>query len=233
MKNAMSLTVATYNICHGRFADFHWERIASPIRSVNPDLVGIQEVDMFTHRSRGMDSLRALSEATGLPHALFVPTMDFDGGQYGTAVLSRHPIEMNVIFPLPTAGLEPRAVGCVRVRPDGEQGLWFVNTHLSYKSAEVRYEQLSVLKRHMDEIIPHEMPTVLLGDFNTEECLFPVVGDRFRDINGDLRYVTFPHPPMAIDRIVYTPSNLSVIDSGMVESDASDHHLLWAKFQYM
>ncbi len=42
-----TITVVSYNICHGRFADFDWERIASPIRALDPDLVGIQEVDMF------------------------------------------------------------------------------------------------------------------------------------------------------------------------------------------
>ncbi len=224
-----TITVATYNICHGHYAAFDWTRIAEPIRRVNADLVGIQEVDMFTRRSKGIDTLRALSEAVGLPYTLFVPTMEYDGGRYGTAILSRYPIEDSATFALPAEGLEPRAVGCIRVLPDGQHPLWLINTHLSYKSAEVRHEQLSALCEALMQRIPADTPAILTGDFNTEERLVPVVGEHFSDINESLRYKTFRDPAIAIDRIVYTHKNLSPVADGMIESDASDHHLLWCR----
>ncbi len=225
-----TITVVSYNICHGHFADFDWERIASPIRALDPDLVGIQEVDMFTRRSRGINTLQALAEATGLPHAFFVPTMDYDAGQYGTAILSRYPIEESVHVALPAEGLEPRAVGYIRVCPDGKNSLWFGNTHLSYKSAEVRHAQLSALHGMLCEIIPAGTPAILTGDFNTEERLSPVVDCAYSDINEDHRYLTFRDPAKAIDRILYTHASLSPVSHGMVESDASDHNLLWSRF---
>ncbi len=230
MKSAITLTVASYNICHGHYAAFDWEYLASPIRSVKPDLVGIQEVDLFTRRVGGIDSLRALSDAAGMPHALFVPTMDYDGGRYGTAILSRFPIEASEIAPLPAKGLEPRAIGCVRVSPAAGRELWFVNTHLSYKSAAVRHEQLSVLNERLQTLIPPEVPTVITGDFNTEEPLAPLVGERYGDINEARRYLTFHDPAIAIDRIVYTRASMVPLAHGMVRSDASDHDLLWGSF---
>ena len=36
---------------------------------------------------------------------------------------------------------------------------------------------------------------------------------------------------IAIDRIAYTTRHLCKIDHGMIESDASDHNPLWAKFE--
>ncbi len=231
MNPAITLTIASYNICHGRYADFEWELLAAPIRSVDPDLVGIQEVDMFTHRSHNMDTLHALREAVGLPYALFLPTMDYDGGQYGTAVLSRFPIALTSEFFLSTEDLEPRAVECIRVFPGNAGGLWFVNTHFSYRSADVRHKQLTELKEHLHRIADVDDPTVITGDFNTEEPIAPVLGARFADINGALRYRTFQDPPIAIDRILYTRESLVPLSHGMVESSASDHNLLWAKFE--
>ncbi len=233
MKSAMTLTIATYNICHGRYADFDWERIAEPIRAIDPDVVGVQEMDMFTRRSKGIDTLHAMSAATGLPHALFVPTMDYDAGQYGTAILSRYPIEVTAIFGLPGDGLEPRAAGCVRLNPDGEHEFWFVNTHLSHKSARARHEQLKALRETLREIIPAGTPTLITGDFNTEERLTPAIGEHYGDINESRQYLTFQDPPLSIDRILYTPADLSPISHGMVESNASDHNLLWSKFTWL
>ncbi len=230
MKPNLTLTVATYNICHGHYAAFDWTRLAAPIRSVAPDLVGIQEVDMFTHRTRNMDTLHALAEAAGLPYARFIPTMNFDGGQYGTAVLSRFPIEEKMVLPLPDDGVEPRTVGFARILLDGTRSIWFVNTHLSYKSAEARHAQLSALRAQLDQMIPDGIPTVITGDFNTEDRLEPVVGDEYRDVNETRRYLTFRDKPSAIDRIIYTPATLSPTIQGMVESDASDHNLLWSRF---
>lgn len=231
MNHHRTLTAVSYNICHGHLARFDWDRLAAPIRSLAPDVIGVQEVDMFTNRSRNMDTLSALAKATGMPHALFVPTMEFNGGQYGIALLSRHPILGSKTISLPFDGHEPRVAGCIRVLVDGEHPLWFVNTHLSYISHETRREQLSELAVRMTEIIPADTPAILSGDFNTEERLSPVVDGGFADVNEDGGCKTFREPPIAIDRIAYTTAHLREIDHGMIESDASDHNPLWAKFE--
>ena len=60
------INVATYNICHGRYADLDWSRIASAIREADADIVGLQEIDMGTNRVGGLDTVAALTAATGL-----------------------------------------------------------------------------------------------------------------------------------------------------------------------
>ncbi|HEY3237285.1 MAG TPA: endonuclease/exonuclease/phosphatase family protein, partial [Polyangiaceae bacterium] len=87
------LRLVTYNTHHGECVDgrFELERLAAIIRSLDPDLVGLQEVDNLTVRSGNVDQARVLGELTGMRHA-FGRAMDFDGGEYGEAVLSRWPI---------------------------------------------------------------------------------------------------------------------------------------------
>src|SRR5688500_5929836 len=84
--------VLTYNIHHGEGTDrqLNLERLADVIKSVNPDLVGLQEVDQKTARSKGVDQAARLAELTGL-RAIFGKAMEYQGGGYGLAVLSRWP----------------------------------------------------------------------------------------------------------------------------------------------
>src|SRR5690606_2840765 len=64
------ITVLTYNIHHGEGMDgkLDLERIANVIRSVNPDLVALQEVDRKTQRSAGVDQAEELARLTGMRH---------------------------------------------------------------------------------------------------------------------------------------------------------------------
>ena len=227
------INVATYNICHGRYADLDWSRIASAIREADADIVGLQEIDMGTNRIGGLDTVAALTAATGLTHALFVPAMDFDGGQYGTAILSRYPIAAAEYHPLPSAHYEPRAFGCVTLDLGEGRTVAFLNTHLSYESAEQQSIQMAYLADWMAGHLPAYIPAVLTGDFNTEDfTVFSPLTDRgYATANcADREFKTFRSHPVAIDNIVYTASLLTPADSGMVDRPVSDHNLFWCRF---
>ena len=227
------INVATYNICHGRYADLDWSRIASAIQEADADIVGLQEIDMGTNRIGGLDTVAALTAATGLTHALFVPAMDFDGGQYGTAILSRYPIAAAEYHPLPSAHYEPRAFGCVTLDLGEGRTVAFLNTHLSYESAEQQSIQMAYLADWMAGHLPADIPAVLTGDFNTEDfTVFSPLTDRgYATANcADREFKTFRSHPVAIDNIVYTASLLTPADSGMVDRPVSDHNLFWCSF---
>ena len=234
----MKLTVASYNIRHGVDAQFDWNRLASVILTSRADLVGLQEVDMGTARSGGRDTLSGLLEATGFSSGVFIPAMDFDGGQYGTAVLSRYPVTASSLIRLDSGAYEPRACGCVTVDVDGSEILFF-NTHLSYESKAQRAVQFRQLAEHL----PADKPFVLTGDFNTEvfaefDPLLGVSGERRAAlVNGgqdkqgrDMLYKTFRKPPCAIDNIVYASRFMTLTDADMIHSADSDHNLLWGTF---
>lgn len=227
------LTIATFNIRHGRDAGLDWGVLADAIALSNADAVGVQEVDMFTNRVGGADSLKGLSEATGMPYALFVPAMDFDEGQYGTAILSRYPIAAAEYHPLPSAHYEPRAFGCVTLDLGEGRTVAFLNTHLSYESAEQQSIQMAYLADWMAGHLPADIPAVLTGDFNTEDfAMFSPLTDRgYATANcADREFKTFRSHPVAIDNIVYTASLLTPADSGMVDRPVSDHNLFWCRF---
>ena len=227
------INVATYNICHGRYADLDWSRIASAIREADADIVGLQAIDMGTNRIGGLDTVAALTAATGLTHALFVPAMDFDGGQYGTAILSRYPISAAEYHPLPSAHYEPRAFGCVTLDLGEGRTVAFLNTHLSYESAEQQSIQMAYLADWMAGHLPADIPAVLTGDFNTEDfTVFSPLTDRgYATANcADREFKTFRSHPVAIDNIVYTASLLTPADLGMVDRPVSDHNLFWCRF---
>ena len=62
------IRVLTYNIYHGETmrGDFNLDTIAGVIKSVNPDLVALQEVDFRTNRAKQMDLAMELGQRTGL-----------------------------------------------------------------------------------------------------------------------------------------------------------------------
>lgn len=227
------ITVATYNICHGHYAGYDWDRIAAVIREAGADLVGFQEIDMGTSRTGGLDTVAELISATGLPHALFEPAIDFDGGQYGTAILSRYPIRASEIRPLPSGDYEPRSFGCVTVTLADGSPFALLNTHLSYESHAQQNIQFRALADWMEERIPDGTPAVLTGDFNTEDftAFSPVKNLGYVLVNDTAHeYKTFRTEPIAIDNIVYRESCLTPVEYGMIRSDASDHNLLWCRF---
>ena len=87
------LRVLTYNIHHGEGLDGRLDlaRTAAIVSGADPDLVALQEVDRGTRRTGGQDQVAELERLTGM-HAVFGKAMDYQGGAYGVAVLSRSPI---------------------------------------------------------------------------------------------------------------------------------------------
>ena len=84
----------TYNIHVGVGMDkqLDLQRIADVILKEKPDLVGLQEVDRGVKRTQGIDEIVKLAQMTHMEYA-FAHNLDFQGGQYGVAILSRFAIQ--------------------------------------------------------------------------------------------------------------------------------------------
>ncbi|XAM01683.1 endonuclease/exonuclease/phosphatase family protein [Phycisphaeraceae bacterium D3-23] len=164
------LRVLTYNIHHAQGTDgeFDYKRLADIIRSVEPDVVALQEVDVATGRSSGVDQPAVLGEHTGM-YPYFVSAKPYDGGLYGEAILTRVPIE-GVPAGLDTAGIEPDlamlAIAVVGLHPWGDEGptVTFAGAHLSPYAAEARLSQVGQIN---DQLLVDPNRLVLIaGDFN-------------------------------------------------------------------
>lgn len=164
------LKVMTYNIHHGnppaQSGVIDLQAIADVINNQAPDLVALQELDVLTRRANGIDEVKKLAELTGM-YSFFSKGIDFDGGEYGVAILSRFKINRTERFPLPAKeGLpaEARSLAIVNITLPNRQGLDFACTHLDLKE-EHRLLQVAEINKILGSRKGH---VVLAGDFNFE-----------------------------------------------------------------
>ena len=224
------LRILTYNIHHGEGEDgnFDLPRIARVILDARPDLVALQEVDNQTSRSGGIDQAAELGRLTGM-HAVFGKAMDYAGGGYGEAILSRYPIEKSRNHILPASeGHEPRAAieVVVGAGPGGSR-VRFIGTHLDHTRDET--DRINQAREILHIFRDDDIPMILAGDLNAESDSEPmrILCSEWSDTFADDPHPTFPVEDTGrrIDYVLYQPAGAwrvvrkEVID----ERIASDH----------
>ena len=109
---ADTIRVVVYNMHAGKDAAGvdNLLRIVDFVREARADLVLLQEVDQGTRRSGGVDQPAVLAQRSGF-HVAFGSALDYDGGKYGVATLSRWPITFDTLYPLPVDPPQERAGG--------------------------------------------------------------------------------------------------------------------------
>jgi endonuclease/exonuclease/phosphatase family metal-dependent hydrolase len=224
------LRVLSYNIrnCTGLDEKRDIERTAAFIKAQQPDLVGLQEVDKDTRRSGRIDVARRLGELTGL-HSVFGKAMDYQGGAYGDAVLSRYPFQKVVVHQLPaTKGHEPREMMETQVAI-GTNGpvVVFCSTHLDNLSAVERLPQVKAINAL---VAPQEsLIQILAGDFNAGPDSSEIVEvlKSWNDAGPSSKILTCPanKPRERIDYIFFRPQpRLRILEANVLnEPLISDH----------
>ena len=168
------MVVMTYNIHHGEGTDgvFDLQRLADVILESNADLVALQEVDVMTKRAGGVDQASELARLTGMHHA-FGRAIDYSGGQYGDAVLSKWPIKAVQIIPLPALPEhEDRVAVAVSVTSKQGQAMRFVSTHFDHTSDPG--DRIRQAKHLNSQLRDKELPTLVLGDLNARPGSLPI-----------------------------------------------------------
>ncbi|MGV3504673.1 MAG: endonuclease/exonuclease/phosphatase family protein [Adhaeribacter sp.] len=141
--------------------------LAKVINDQKPDLVALQEVDVYTNRSgKSVHHAADIARLTGM-YWFFTKAIDRDGGEYGDAVLSRFPILESKRFTLPVAdglGGEFRSVALVKVQKDNKP-FYFASTHLDHLQQE---DNRLLQAQHLKQIVQEEIkgPLILAGDLN-------------------------------------------------------------------
>lgn len=240
--DGVKVKVMTYNIHIGNppskpAGTVDLAAIANVIKTQNPDLVALQEVDVNTKRSGiNLDQAKELAALTGMNY-FYAKAIDYDGGQFGDAVLSRFPIIESVRYQLPVTdklGGETRSVAMVKVEKDGQQFL-FASTHLDHLSAEDnRVLQANELVKIVKTL---QLPLIIAGDFNAS-----AVSNPMNILRQELSWgcksscpLTFPavKPTSTLDYILMKPhAKFNVLSYTTVnETYASDHLPLIAEIQ--
>ncbi len=223
-----TLRVLSYNIHHGEGVDgrLDLKRIADLIERSGADLVALQELDREAQRTGGVDQLEVLAGLTGM-QASFASFMDFQGGQYGLGILSRHSIQRSWTIELPPGQHEPRSAAAIEVELPGRGLLTFVCLHLDWlQDDEVRLSQASSL---LDALAEVDGPVVVAGDFND------VIGSRTMELvmaeftnagkpAGASATFSARDPQQEIDFVMYrSTAIISASARTLHEPDASDH----------
>jgi len=215
-------------------------RIAALVDSVRADIVLLQEVDRNTERSGRVDQPATLARLTGYGVA-FGKSLDYQGGDYGIAILSRWPITSDTTIHLPVeppqqrsgGSYEPRvALRALLAAPGGP--LAVVNTHLDPSGDDGwRRQEIRTVLGLVDSLRARGIPTLAGGDFNSvpESAVQRSVRDaELRDAwaacgRGD--GLTYP-ADSAVKRIdyLYLTGSAACRDAVVITSSASDHRPL-------
>ncbi len=232
----VELRVATYNIKHGLGMDgrVDLDRTSNALAALDADIIAIQEVDQHASRSGDVDQAAWLADKLGM-HAAFGGFMDFQGGHYGLAILSRYPIEDQQVWRLPD-GHEPRVALAIQMRPSGWQPVTVVGVHFDWVDDDrFRHAQATETIRRIKSL---ETPWVVLGDFNdTLESRtmrdFQAVGAIAPAKPGSPGTFPSDEPRKTIDFIMAGPRGDWTLGSAEVveETMASDHRPVRATFR--
>ena len=167
--------VLVYNIHAGKDASGadNLERVSRLVRERRVDVALLQEVDRGTRRSGGTDQPAELARRTGL-NAVFGRTLDYQGGGYGIALLSRFPVRAETLVHLPVDPPQERAGGSREPRgalvvsivtPSGP--LHLLNTHLDASgSDDYRLQEARHVVSLLDSLRRSGAPVLAGGDFN-------------------------------------------------------------------
>jgi endonuclease/exonuclease/phosphatase family metal-dependent hydrolase len=157
-----TLRVATYNIHRSRGLDGRTspERIADVIRSIEPDVVAMQEVVGAGPSSPG--HAEQLGALLGMGWVM-APARNLRGCLFGNVVLSRFPIHHHAQYDLSWKTCEPRCCQRVDITIDADT-LHLYNVHLGTAFLERRHQANRLSAIVHDRRVPQ--PKIVLGDFN-------------------------------------------------------------------
>lgn len=237
--NSKKLVTLTYNIHHGapeNSNEVNLNNIAAVIRKSGAELVALQEVDVNVPRSGNVNQAKELAQLLDM-HFYFSKSINYSGGEYGVAILSKYPLTntRNVLLPMPTAG-EQRSVAMATVNLPGNISIEFASTHLDLNvpNRTAQAQQLNEISKFLNKpffvggdynAIPTSSEMMKLKEEYTLSCMnscplsFPV-----RNPNKAIDFVAFNK--MAASKFTLVSAN------AMVGEYASDHLPVVAVFNY-
>jgi endonuclease/exonuclease/phosphatase family metal-dependent hydrolase len=235
------LRIVTYNIHHGEGTDnkFDLSRIAKVVLAEKPDIVALQEVDQKTNRASHVDQPAEFAKLMDM-HVYFGHNIDYDGGGYGTAVLTNLPvrsverIKLKSFYESTPKHAEQRGVQVLELGDKTDPPLWFLCTHLDYRPKDD--ERMDSAHTINDLVEKHATePAIIAGDFNATPDSAPlkefakewkVAGEEPTDPHVG-KYFTFPSdkPTHRIDYVMCRPaSDWKVVEVRVLDEPvASDH----------
>lgn len=247
-----TLRVATLNIAHGRGLGMNQmllkgptirenlARVASVVREIDADLVGLQEVDGPSRWSGSFNHVDYLAGEADYPcyaHGMHAVQWLY---AFGTALLSRTrfvSVMAHDFSPSPPTTSKGFTMGDIYWNPGGAlerpKRLHIISVHLDFSRKSVRESQIAELSEHMDSLT---QPIILLGDFNLE---WAENGSPLRELAKKAGLVTWQ--PQSNDLATYddgkkrldwifASKDLEYRSQRVAQEQISDHRAVIAEF---
>ena len=234
------VTVASYNVHNFEQSTANYSKamraIAQEIKTINPDIIGLQEVDCNTDRSGNIDQVAVLAQMAGYEYYYFGKARDYDeNGDYGHAIMSKYPIISSETVQFVNQSGETRSYEHLVIEINGTL-VNVYNTHLTLWN--VQAEQLAEITASAEA----QEYAIIFGDMNSTptEVSSAINQEKMISLNGGETYTspknTFPagvNPTKPIDDIIVSRSFKyyweSENDNGIIVnvSDNSDHNMIY------
>jgi len=219
--------VASYNLhrCKGLDGRCDPHRVASVLRELDCDLVGLQEVDNSPGDTPTSRQLEYLERETGMQAVAGLRVLKHLG-HYGNALLTRHRVLGVRRHDLSFSWREPRGALDVDLSIHGVE-VRVIVTHLGLTPGERRHQMRKILSLVAET--PVDEPMVLLGDINQWLPFGRPVRWLHALFGAPPHVATFPSflPVLALDRIWARPrgSLLAVANHASPAARVASDHL--------
>lgn len=241
----VELTVMTLNAAHGRANGFHQafqstkrvtenlDHIVEAVRAREPDIVTLQEADGPSIWSGEFDHVAYVAEGSGLAHAFRGEHVSGLKLSYGTALLSRYPLDQcaSITFAA-TPPTFPKGFVVSEAIVPGVGPVTVASVHLDFARQSVRQEQV---ERLVEELKQRPRPMIVMGDFNCawdDEPSLPTLAEKL-----DLKVFepastasTFPSTGKRLDWI-FVSGQIEFLDYQVGKQGLSDHQPVIAKLR--
>ncbi len=199
----------------------HLKKAIQVLKTINPDFIGFQEIDFYSHRSHYMNQFDSIGRSAGfyngamavnwdrkyVPFPYWPPSVQFGKLLSGQAILSKYKILDNTVIILPKPDSNPfyynkfyldRLIQTASVKIPGGKPLLIVNVHFEAFDKNTRENDSGILIQYLKNI-PADQVYLLVGDFNSRPPYRGVSENDETTIHAILEFGLKP----AIDEEVY------------------------------
>lgn len=231
--SGQTLKILSYNVhsCVGTDRKLDPGRIAEVIAELNPDIIGLQELDVGRRRTGGIDQAEIIASLLKMEFH-FHAALHVAEERYGDAILTALPMRRVKAGMLPSRG-EQRGALWAEIMVGG-RAVQVFNTHLGLSRRD-RITQATTLlgPSWVGSATGSGHSTILLGDLNSigRSAAYRQISRRLRDVQAqagtDLQ-ATFPsrYPLMRLDHI-FVSDDIKTLEAEVVSTRmtrlASDH----------
>lgn len=215
------------------------------LKKYKPDIIFLQEIDMYTKRAYHKNQVYLFSKYTGLNYRAMGTNIKYKNGFYGDGILSKFPIEYsaNYLSPLTNSSHEQRGILCNKVS-FGNTKINVFSLHMSTFEDE-RILTSKELLRIISKINKNE-PIIIGGDFNvgikkignhkylyepkSEYEEYSILKQKLKSIENSEETWISSEGRGCIDSFFYS-KHLQLIKYETIKTDVSDHYPIYAEFK--